>query len=261
VESNLYNRRYFETKKQKFKHFFGKEESNYFYQFSDVETPAQVEEIGLFLKDAKKDPLLKICVGVSCNTHLLHDEHAMKKIEAIFKAASMYEGFVPILHFTFKFSSDPLKDISIIRERMSYVKYIQLNDVTENHLGILKYANKFFLVDFPLSDEEFSLVDNPAFVQEIISHKAFVLLDNSKGRGIQESKPNLMKKINKLLSAGISDIAIYGGFGPDSLDMYFDLKRHYKINFSIDAETKLKTNQKLDLEKVKMYLNKLINHK
>ena len=137
----------------------------------------------------------------------------------------------------------------------------QLNDVTENHIGVLKYANKFFLVDFPLSDEDFNLIDDSNFIQEILEHKAFVLLDNSKGRGIQEERTVLMNKINKLLEKGISDIAIYGGFGPDSLDIYFDLKKHYKINFSIDAETKLKTNQKLDLEKVKHYLTQLINHK
>ena len=260
IESNIYNRRYFETKKQKFKHFFGKEESNYFYQFSDVENVEQVEEIGIFLKDLKKDPLLKICIGVSCDTHTLQDTQSLKNIEAIFKAASMYEGFVPILHFTFKFSSDPIGDIASVREKMSYVKYIQLNDVTENHINILKYANKFFLVDFPLSDEDFYLIDEPIFVQEIIDNKAFVLLDNSKGRGIQEPRSNLMNKINKLLEKGISDIAIYGGFGPDALNTYFELKEHYKINFSVDAETKLKTNQKLDLEKVKKYLHQLIKY-
>jgi hypothetical protein len=71
----------------------------------------------------------------------------------------------------------------------------------------------------------------------------------------------VIKNINKLLSKGINDIAIYGGFGPKSLSLYFDLKQHYKINFSIDAETKLKTKNSLDLKKVKKYLSELINHK
>ena len=261
IESNLHNRRYFETKKQKFKHFFGKEESNYFYQFSYVSDPQQVEEVGLFLKDSKKDPLMKICIGVYGDNHILDDEKEIKNIEAIFKTASMYEGFVPILHFTFKFSTDPIKDLAKIREKMSYVKYIQLNDIENDHLKILQYANKFFLVDIPLSDNDFELVNNETFVREIIKHKAFVLLDNSHGTGIQESKSGIIKKINILLDKGISDIAIYGGFGPDSLNTYFALKEHYKINFSIDAETKLKTNQKLDLEKVKHYLTQLITHK
>ncbi len=257
IESNHYNRRYFETKRRKFKHFFGKDESNYFYQFSYVESPEQVAEIGSYLSNTKKDPFLKICMGVYADTHVLKDEHELRNIEAIFKTADHYEGFVPVLHFSFKFSSDPLRDIAEIREKMPHVKYLQLNDLAEQQLKVLSYANKFFLVDIPLSDKDFHLVEDPAFVEEVLSHKAFVLLDNSHGTGKQESKADLIKKINVLLGKGISDIAIYGGFGPNSLELYFDLREHYKINFSIDAETKLKTGQSLDLKKVKEYLDQL----
>ncbi len=261
IESNHYNRRYFETKRQKFKHFFGKDESNYFYQFSYVESPEEVADIGRFMADSKKDPFLKICFGVYADIHTLNDPQELKNIEAIFKSADHYEGFVPILHFTFKSSIDPLKDIANIREKMPYIKYIQLNDLTSDHLKILKYANKFFFVDIPLSDTDFYLIDNDDFVNEILEHKAFVLLDNSHGTGKQDSRANVIKKINKLLSKGINDIAIYGGFGPNSLDLYFEMKEHFKINFSIDSETKLKTGKSLDLKKVKNYLTQLINHK
>jgi GTP cyclohydrolase II len=261
IESNHYNRRYFETKRQKFKHFFGKDESNYFYQFSYVTSPEQVAEIGNFMAESKKDPFLKICMGIYADAHILNDPQELKNIESIFKAVDHYEGFVPILHLTFKFSVDPLKDIANVRTKMPYVKYIQLNDLSSEHLKVLRYANKFFLVDIPLSDKDFNLVDDDNFVNEIIKHKAFVLLDNSHGTGQQDSKSNVIKKINKLLSKGINDIAIYGGFGPKSMDLYFDLREHYKINFSIDAETKLKTNDSLDLKKVKDYLSELINHK
>lgn len=261
IESNHYNRRYFETKRQKFKHYFGKEESNYFYQFSYAANPEQVAEIGEFMADNKKDPLLKICVGVYADTHVLQDTHELKNIEAIFKSCDHYEGFVPILHLTFKFSTDPIKDIARVREAMPYVKYIQLNDLSENHLQILKYANRFFLVDMPLSDNDFHLVDNEEFVKEIIDHKAFILLDNSKGTGQTSSRTDFVKKVNKLLSKGISDIAIAGGFGPGSLALYFDIKEYYKINFSIAAETRLKTGESIDMKKVKSYLSELINHK
>lgn len=67
-----------------------------------------------------------------------------------------------------------------------------------------------------------------------------------------------MKKIDILLKYGLNDIAIFGGFGPDDLDTYFELRRYYKINFSIDAETKLKTDGQIDIEKTKLYLSQLI---
>jgi GTP cyclohydrolase II len=261
IESNSYNRRYFETKRQKFKHFFGKDESNYFYQCTYVESPEQVTEIGNFMAGLQKDPLLKICLGVYADAHVLNDAHQLKKIEAICKAAEYFEGFVPILHFTFKFSTDPQKDIALVREKMPYVKYIRLNDLAGDHLKVLKYANKFFLVDIPLSDEEFHLIDDAEFVEEVLKHKTFLMIDNSRGTGKQEAKAAIEKKIDALLTKGINDIALCGGFGPGSLSLYFEMKEHYKINFSIDAESKLKTGESIDMKKVKAYLSELINHR
>ena len=84
------------------------------------------------------------------------------------------------------------------------------------------------------------------------------MLDNSKGNGIKESKASFMKKINTLLAYGLNDIVLCGGFGPGALDVYFELRRYYQINFSIDAETNLKTDRKIDLEKIKLYLSQLI---
>jgi 3-keto-L-gulonate-6-phosphate decarboxylase len=75
------------------------------------------------------------------------------------------------------------------------------------------------------------LIDDEKFVKEIIENKSFIFLDNSRGAGKQDSKTNSMKKINKLLEKGINDIAVSGGFGPDTLDLYFDLREQYKINF------------------------------
>lgn len=260
IESNIHNRKYFETKKQKFKHFFGNEESNYFYQFSYADSPNHVEQIGEFLKGKTKDPFLKICIGVYADSHIFSDKKALKNIELIFKAAGFFEGFVPILHFTFKFSADPIKDIALIREKLPFVRYLRLNDLESNHLAVLKQANKFFLVDIPLSDEMFHLLDNEYFIKEVQEKKTFIMIDNSHGRGIAQSEKSFMQKIDKLLSVGINDIALCGGFGPGSLETYFKLRNHYKINFSIDAETKLKSHDSLDIEKVKKYLLELIKH-
>lgn len=261
VKSNSHNRKYFETKKQKFKHFFGKDESNYFYQFSYAENAKQVEEIGTYLNKITKDPFLKICIGVYADAHILSDEQTLQNIESIFKAAEHFEGFVPILHFTFKFSDDPIKDISEIRAKMPYVKYLRLNDLYSDHLTILKFANKFFITDIPISDEIIHLVDDSEFIREVKEKKTFIMLDNSHGNGKEDKQSNLMEKINKFISVGINDIALCGGFGPGELERYFQAREHYKINFSIDAESKLKTNGSLDIKKVENYLTELMQHK
>lgn len=258
IASNKYNKRYFESKKDKFKHFFSDEVSYYFYQIAYADTPEYVEQIGEFLKNKKNDPLLKICIGVYANHSILDDKERLARIEAIFHTCNFYEGFVPILHFSFKDSPDPLKDIRDIKKKLPFVKYIQTNDVPSPELDTIKLACRSFLADIPLSDSNFDLVHDASFRRTITKYKAFILLDNSKGTGIPETKEALMKKIDTLLKYGLNDIAIFGGFGPDALNTYFELRRFYKINFSICAETKLKTDGQIDIEKTKLYLSQLI---
>jgi GTP cyclohydrolase II len=258
VPANKFNQKYFDAKRDKFKHFFHSEVSYYFYQFH-AQTVEHVEQIGEFLRAKQRDPLLKICVGVYADHSTLSDDAAIEKIRELFYVSESYEAFVPILHFTFKNSSNPMRDLQDIHEKMPFVTYLQTNDLEPHkNLEVVLLACKLFLADIPLSDESFELVQNKEFRTAIAKYKAFILLDNSQGTGVQESKENLQKKIDKLLEYGLNDIAIFGGFGPDDLDTYFELRRHYRINFSIDAETKLKTDGEIDIEKTKTYLRQLM---
>jgi GTP cyclohydrolase II len=257
VEANTFNQKYFDVKRDKFKHFFHADVSYYFYQFH-AQTPEHVEQVGEFLRGKQRDPLLKICVGVYADHSTFSDEKAIENISAIFKTCDFYEAFVPILHFTFKDSKDPSEDIRQIHERMSFVKYLQTNDLPPDNLEAILLACELFLADIPVFDENFEIIHNEKFRNAIEKYKAFILLDNSKGTGLRESKDSLQKKIDVLLGYGLNDIAIFGGFGPDDLDTYFELRRHYRINFSIDAETKLKTNGEIDIEKTKTYLRQLL---
>ena len=95
-------------------------EGFYFYQFSYAESPEHVNRIGQFMAGKKKDPLLKICIGIYGENRTLDDPAALKAIESICAAAEKFEDFVPILHFTFKNSLDPKRDISLIKEKMPF---------------------------------------------------------------------------------------------------------------------------------------------
>jgi GTP cyclohydrolase II len=257
MSANEFNQKYFDAKRDKFKHFFHADVSYYFYQFH-AQTKSHVEDVGEFLRGKNRDPLLKICVGVYANHATLENSEEIKNIQDIFQACDFYEAFVPILHFTFKDSPDPIKDMEAIKEQMPFVTYVQANDLSPDNLEARLRACELFLADLPLTDKSFELVHSEDFRKAIQKYKAFVLLDNSQGTGVRESKESLQKKIDTLLSYGLNDIAIFGGFGPDDLDTYFELRRHYKINFSIDAETKLKTNGEIDIEKTKTYLRQLL---
>jgi GTP cyclohydrolase II len=261
AQPNIQNRDYIETKQKKFKHFFG-EESNYFFQFSDIEYPSQVQEIGEWAKDKIHDPYLRICIGVSADEKTLSDELAIKNIAEIFTVTKHYAAFVPILHFTFRNSKNPVTTLDEIAKKLPFVEYIQLNDITSQYSQVLQKAVQHFLVDAPLSDETFHYIEDAKFVELIKNNKTFVCLDNSQGAGKAESFESYKKKIDRLLEKGISDIAVYGGFGPSKLKTYFQLKKYYKFNISIDAETHLKTknraNNHLDIAKIKKYLAELL---
>jgi len=257
IRSNKYNKKYFATKKDKFQHALNGEQGYYFCQFH-VETADEVKEIGEFIKDKKKDPLLKICVGVSTNRKKLLSQTEVIRIQSIFEACGNYPLFIPVLHFSFQNSKDLLKDAEKIKTILPFVNRVQLNDLPDLKTNFIKEVFHLFLIDIPLPDEHFDIINVKSFRRLVKKHNLFILLDNSKGRGIQESKASMKKKTGSVLAYGLNNIVLCGGFGPDDLDTYFDLRRYYRINFSIDAETKLKTTGKVDLEKTKLYLQQII---
>lgn len=255
---NKHNKKYLETKRNKFQHFLQKAAQHYFYQFH-VDTPDQVDLIRTFLKDKKRDPLLKICIGISANHQTLENKREIEKITRIITEVTTHNDFVPVIHFSFLHSADVLEDLLTIKKIWPTAPRLQLNDLpAQAELSILKKAADLFVIDMPLADANFDLVYSQQFRDLIRKNKAYILLDNSKGKGIKESKDSFMKKIDILLAYGLNDIALCGGFGPDELETYFEIRRYYRFNFSIDAETKLTTNGKVDLEKVKLYLLQLI---
>ena len=163
-----------------------------------------------------------------------------------------------MIHYSFLNSSNVLEDVMKIKNNWQNINRLQLNDLSSLDVSVLKKICELFIIDIPLSDATFDSVYNKQFRDLVQKTQSFIMLDNSKGKGIKESKDSLMKKIDILLAYGLNDIALCGGFGPNELDTYFEIRRYYRFNFSIDAETNLKTDGKIDNHKVKLYLSQLI---
>ncbi|MBX9743908.1 MAG: GTP cyclohydrolase II, partial [Chlamydiales bacterium] len=254
---NKHNKQYLETKKAKFQHFLNRPESPYFYQFN-VDKADFLPSIIDFVKQKKKDPLLKIGIAISANHHSLHDPIEKERIEHIIRTCTFEPDFLPVLHFSFVHSPNALEDLDQIQAIWPSLKRLQLNDLPTLDLNLLQKAAEKFQLDIPLSEETFSIVHQESFRDFIKKYQCFLLLDNSKGRGVRQTKEHFLEKINVLLGYGLNDLFLCGGFGPDHLDTYFELRRHYRINFSIDAESHLKTQGAIDPEKVKIYLFHLL---
>lgn len=256
IPPNTHNKNYLSSKQTKFKHLLSKINSHYFYEFP-ADSSTQIEEISTFLKTKKLAPYLKIHVAVRGDPTVFHDEKEVARLRDLFETC-MSHKLTPVLHFTFRNSLNPHQDINLIKKRLPFVKHLQLNDLQASQYEALKLASRWFYSYMPFSDENFDLIHDDHYRKLMKKHHVFILLDNSKGRGIHESKDSYMAKIDTLLNYGLNDISLYGGFGPNYLDPYFDIRRYYKFNFSIGAQTNLQTNGEVDLEKVKAYLSELI---
>jgi GTP cyclohydrolase II len=256
-KANKHNKTYLETKRNKFQHFLKNPIHHYVYQFH-ADEPHHVTSIIEFMKYKKKDPLLKIGIGISADIFTINNENEIERIRSIVKTSDNHPDFIPIVHFSFMKSSDVLRDIHRVKETLPFIKRLQLNDFPSLKVDVLKEICEMFSFDIPLSDENFDLVYNSQFRDFVKRNKSCIMLDNSKGRGIKDSKDSFIKKVDVLLAYGLTNIALCGGFGPDQLDTYCAIKRYYRINFSIDAETNLKTNDVIDIEKVKIYLFQLM---
>jgi len=257
IRPNKYNKNYLDTKRNKFQHSYNGKINTYLYQFH-VDSPKQIIEIAQFLKNKLKDPLLKIGVGISANNSTLTNNEEILRIKSIFEITNKLENFIPILHFTFRNSTNILEDLKSIKKLMPFINRIQLNDLSFIDMNFIRIAFNLFIIDLPLSDEDFENIHNEQFRNLLKKHNSFILLDNSKGKGIKETKSSLMKKIDTLLNYGHNNIVLCGGFGPNDLNNFLEIKNYYKINFSIDAESKLKTNGKIDIQKIKNYLKQLL---
>lgn len=258
-EPNKHNKAYLETKKRKFQHFLDESTKEYLYQIP-IENSDELQAIKQYFASKKKDPLLKLGIAISANHSSLHSEKEIKRIASILEICQQEKDLLsPSVHFSFFNSPNVLEDVKKIKEIWPELSRIQINDLPEFKIDVLTLiSDAFDNIDIPLSDDTFDIVYDRQFQNLVEDKLLYISLDNSKGKGIQEPKNSYIKKIDALLELGLNNIILCGGFGPDKLTTYFHLRRYYRINFSIDAETNLKNNGKVDIEKIKLYLHQLI---
>ncbi len=262
IRSNIYNKRYLETKRIKFKHFDLHFNNNYYLGICGVNTKEEIDTIAEYVKQYSSDPFLRIALGIVVDKSFLTDSAKQKYVEVFFKHARGYfPPIVPILHYSFKKSTDNIEEIKALTKHFNYIERVHLNDLENDHMQVLQHAVKHFKVHLPLNNKMMKLLDDDHFVRIVKSKKVIIILDDSAGTGKKEDKQSYHQKINKCLEKGINDISLAGGFGPDQLKTYLEVKNYYRINFSIDAESNLQTKGKLNVTRVKKYLDQLLNPK
>jgi GTP cyclohydrolase II len=259
MKSNKYNSGYFETKKKKFKHVFGKEEMYHYIGVTFTDLDTNIEEILEQFRTTRTQPLLKFHLGFYIDHEILSDIASVRKGNILIERGLANPNTIPVAHYSSKDSPNVIHDIKKLKEVFPNLAHIQINDVSSEYVLALKTASKYFTFIAPLSNENFELIENPEFRNLLLKRSGFLLLDNSKGTGKNESYKAFQEKINKSLNYGLNNIALAGGFGADTLETYFKLKNYFKLDFSIDAESKLHSEGLLDSQKVSAYVNHIIH--
>lgn len=228
----------------------------FFYQFH-VEKIEHVKSINLLLKKRKKYPFLEILAGINASEFTLQNKDRIREIKYIILECKKYL-LEPCLHYTFRYSNNVISDIERIKKTFPQLERIQLNDLPRIKIEYIKKSTLLFKTDIPFSKNQLYFLSRIKLLNIVKQKNCYILLDESKGRGIQEEKISIIKKIKYLRSCQIKNIGIYGGFGPSNLKTYKEITLLYKMNFSIDAETHLKTRNIIDIDKIKAYLSELI---
>lgn len=257
VKACSHNKEYLAAKKLKFSHFLDNQEEPYFFKVQ-VENPTQVEEIINFLSGRILDPLLRIGIGVSASLETFSDPEKLIQVRDIQKVCSSSAQVESVLHFSFREAKNLGNALDQIERHFSMFDRIQLNDLPNLDVPTVKRASQLFRVDLPLGFDELVWLEDAAVRKVLRKRQAHIVIDPSKGKGVSPKKTAYQSVINKLLDYGFHDITLCGGFGPDRLESYFSLRRYYKINFSCDAETYLKTGNKFDIRKICLYLEQLL---
>ncbi|MCH9613942.1 MAG: GTP cyclohydrolase-2 [Chlamydiia bacterium] len=257
IEQQEHNESYLQTKQAKFQHLLSPVSHPYTVQFP-INGVEDIKPIVKYIESNKWDPLSKIEIAVSADYTTLTTQENLNQLASELKKNNL----TPVLHFSFRDVESPITLLTDIQHKFSNFTKIQLNDLNTLTFEVLEAYNQAFQVYLPLDQLHFQHLLNSSQLQDLVrSSNIKLCLDDSKGQGKQTSYESYEEKINHLLSLGLNQISVSGGFGPTNLEVYFKLRDHFKIALSIDAESKLRTNNRYDLQKIQHYLHKVAGKK
>ena len=107
---------------------------------------------------------------------------------------------------------------------------------------------------FQIRKEQHPLLESQKFLEDLTMNNVFLLLDESFGTGSIENFIAIKSKVAEIIKRGISHIAIAGGYNSKKVKDIIALEDYFKIPISIDAESKLRTHNKLNLIEIQKYL-------
>jgi len=255
MKTNTNNKKYMDSKKRSLTTLFQMTMNKRYIGITIKYPEGDISDVLSYASSQGKDNLFFI--GVYFDYRMFDQDSLLDKYKDFFCLFTEFKNIIPVLHYANR-RNVPKQDIEDIKIKMPYVSAIQVNDIN-NYEDLLEGTLKSFeTVIIPISDKNLKSLENASVISQIKDLKAYILLDNSMGRGVQEFVDDTKEKINKLLDLQISSIALAGGFGPGDLDNYFSICGSFDSKFSIDAESRLREGNVFSQDKAIGYIKELL---
>lgn len=259
--ASIHNTSYTEAKTQKFLHNavgYGPYAS---VTLSLADIRERGDEIAGLIKDVHHGSgSRKLFIGVGLSSKAVFIERQVPQdLERFYRAAiSSVENTHLVLHMYYPASRTAQRNLTRFLGRLTSPYSLQFRLPLDASAGLrvdvdLLDSLHAEHVIFQVKENHFYLLDQKNFVEYFSSPNKFVLLDESFGTGKEEEEV-IRKKILSMVSRGLSRIAIAGGFSAETAPRIYEMEDYFKIPISVDAESRLRTDGKLDIAKMKKYL-------
>ncbi len=231
---------------------------SYFFAATYKDPEANIDELLDFLGQAQVPADVEFQLGMYLDTSIIRtvDKSALR--EAAFKKIAATAHVRAEGHYTILNSIDIAEDMHTLPQVFPSMGSVQINELQPQDWRHLKELQKDIRLLIAINDANRNLVSDTDFQSFVKEREAFLIFDNSGGRGQSQTFEYYCSFIDECIAAGIQNLAVAGGFGPDSLDSYFKLRKRYNQPISIDAESKLQTNGTLDQRKARSYFEALL---
>jgi hypothetical protein len=239
----------------------------------------RLEEIDFILEILAKYPQIyakrRIMLGFLMDEVLASDFHAkntsLKKVsipqlcalcDYIDRVISNKQDFMKIVHITLK--PQNLEKIHSITEYAGTIDGFQLNIKNPDPFKIKELKQAYSAMDLIYQLKPFILTDIERFFAELshdqleaLKYIDHFLIDISEGKGILGNTALITQTYQYMQKMGFTTntFGFAGGLSESTLNLFKDLLPFY----SIDAESQLRMNDKINKQKLQAYLEKAIH--
>lgn len=188
------------------------------------------------------------------STHLISEFSLYGKAEKILSPFSSLTG---VLHHNVKSLFLVKEKIQFLGQLPQWFEYIQLNDLQKDCLSIIHLVSQRFKVILSVNQKNTKILFDQNLVKKLQELKTEILVDLSGGQGKYIEPQVYLPILQQIKNLGFSDLGVAGGLGPDCLQSFFVLQQAMGLPLSLDAESGLKTQGRLDSTKVTQYLQQV----